>query len=127
VNLFSPLIDRGSTPLHKDSLVSERPDVVVVDGLRETTEVLQAVFEPRGLRICRQSTAAALTRSATNRPQILVLHENPPADPAGPRVLVGRIVPGSTSHETQCTSLPLPFDYGDLIAAIDAAVEAPAR
>jgi hypothetical protein len=105
--------------------VVERPHVVVVDGLRETAEVLQAVFEPRGMRVCRHSSAANLTDSAADGACVLVLHEDLPANPAGPRVLVGRIMPGSSSYAAQCRSLPLPFNYGDLIAAIDAAVEAP--
>jgi hypothetical protein len=108
--------------------VSERPEVVVVDGLRETTEVLRAVLEPRGLKVCRQTSACAAAQTDPHRPQVLVLHEDPPADPTGPRVLVGRIVPGSVSvsRDSDCRSLPLPFHYGDLIAAINAAVEAPA-
>src|SRR5690606_27903451 len=107
----------------KDSLVSERPEVVVVDGLRETTEVLQAVFEPRGMRVCRQSSALTATESASNRPQVLVLHEDPPAGPDGPRVIVGRMTAGAAPSDAGCRSLPLPFQYGELIAAINAAVE----
>jgi hypothetical protein len=105
--------------------VSERPEVVVVDGLRETTEVLRAVFEPRGVRVCRQTSTCAPVQSEPHRPQVLVLHEDPPTDPDGPRVLVGRIVLGSASRDLDCRSLSSPFHYGDLIAAINAAVEAP--
>ena len=106
--------------------MSERPEVVVVDGLRETTEVLQAVFEPQGMTVCRQTSASAPAEADPQRPRVIVLHKDPTSDPAGPRVLVGRILTGSVACDADCRSLPLPFHYGDLIAAINAAVEAPA-
>ena len=45
--------------------------------------------------------------------------------PSGPRVLVGRMAPGSASRQANCRALPQPFDFGELIDAINAAVETP--
>lgn len=105
--------------------MSGRPEVVVVDGLRETTEVLRAILEPRGMQVLRQSSTASRPQSESDRLQVLVLHEHPPAGTSGSRVLVGRISPGQESRQAPCRTLPQPFDYGDLIDAIHAAVEAP--
>lgn len=98
--------------------MSDRPEVVVVDGLRETTEVLQAVLEPRGMRVCRESSGSTPADEA-GRSRILVLHDDLPVRET-PRVIVGRVTPDAPIRPDDCRSLPQPFDYRDLIAAIDA-------
>lgn len=104
--------------------MSHRQEVVVVDGLPETTQVLRAVLEPRGLHVSRRTSRQVPLESSAKSSRVLVLHDA--TDPVidGPCVVVGRIV-NPTDVENDSRSLPLPFHYADLIAAIDAVMEPP--
>lgn len=105
--------------------MSHRPKVVVVDGLRETTEVLRAVLEPQGVDVTRGTSRQTLN-TTTDENRVLVLHEDARTTVDGPRVIVGRISPADGSQETDRRTLSQPFQYADLIAAIDAIVVRPA-
>lgn len=103
--------------------------VLVVDGLTETEQVLKAVLEPRGLEVNRVRAAASRHAAAHEPPHLLVLHEDEVPAPRTwrdvPRVIIGRVEldeprdrRGSTSDDDR-HYLPHPFDYGELVAAIE--------
>lgn len=99
--------------------------VLVVDGLAETEEVLRAVLEPRGLEVRRVRADASSEAARQKPPHLLVLHhvETPPAPKWGdvPRVIIGRTARRRDRTKTPAAAhyLPHPFEYGDLIAAIE--------
>lgn len=115
----------------KDVSVSEGHRVLVVDGLAETEQVLKAVLEPRGVqvnRIRQHQAADSPLRDSAEDPRLLVLHEDSPtAAPTSdarwqkvPRVIIGSAtVPGNSATAGGSHYLPHPFQYGELIQAID--------
>jgi hypothetical protein len=104
--------------------VASGQSVLVVDGLSETTQVLKAVLEPRGLRVDRVRGHQTVSPRASSKPNVVVLHEDetlPPEDrwQGVPRVVIGSTElpptePGNGEHH-----LPKPFQYGELIQAIE--------
>lgn len=111
--------------------MSEGHRVLVVDGLAETEQVLKAVLEPRGVqvnRIRRHQAADSTDRDTDDNPRLLVLHDDSPSvgDASDTRwQQVPRVIIGSTTMpENDAASggshyLPHPFQYGELIQAID--------
>jgi CheY-like chemotaxis protein len=116
--------------------------VLVVDGLPETTAVLKAVLEPRGLHVERLRSADPPRRAERPRtthadrsdeeadPAVVVLHADaecaasrlPATQWAGtPRVIIGTIEANETAARPAPGTclLPHPFDYRDLLGAID--------
>ncbi len=107
--------------------------VVVVDGISETAEVLRAILEPRGLRVERvRAGAATIAGSADGDPSLpphVVVVDGD--DSQGRRLVlecweqVPQVIIGSThlrddaaeTSETQYLSKP--FQYGELIQAIE--------
>ena len=106
--------------------------VLVIDGLSETGEVLKAVLEPRGLvvdRIRRHQRSGPRWPAA---PQVVVIDGDEfPENDAGhsgwadvPRVVIGSadMPDGWQPHATPPADrryLQKPFDYGDLVDAIE--------
>jgi CheY-like chemotaxis protein len=112
----------------KESRVTAKQRVLVVDGLSETEEVLRAVLEPRGLSVDRIRSAATEELAAKRRPSVMVLHlDDDPvraAAPAGwqnvPRIVIGATkvndARGASAGEHY---LEQPFQYGELIRTIE--------
>ena len=104
--------------------------VLVIDGLSETEDVLRAVLEPRGLRVDSirgaRNEQTPTRAGAPSRPDVLVVHEDEyvgesrDGNWAGvPRVIIGTArIPESKSSSGD-RYLQQPFQYGDLIRAID--------
>lgn len=103
--------------------------VLVVDGLAETEEVLKAVLEPQGLSVNRIRRHQAVTGNASNPPHLVILHEDHRAPavesddswPDVPRVIIGSVSarPPSASQASRAEFLAQPFQYGDLIRAVE--------
>jgi DNA-binding response OmpR family regulator len=116
--------------------------VLVVDGLSETEEVLKAVLEPRGLKVDRirtrrltssQYTTSARANTAAPQVQVVVLHEEEVTlegnvaqrDSWGqtPRVIIGSAKVAATGAGEHY--LQKPFQYRELIQAIERLLEEP--
>lgn len=116
--------------------MNRAPRVLLVDGPRETRDVLEAIFEPRGVAVDRvRSDAGDLRRidsapstdvdaNAEDSPRVVVLHEDSPAETAWadvPRIVIGRAHLGAVGSQ----SLPQPFEYGELVRAIESVLDTP--
>ncbi|MDQ3330457.1 MAG: hypothetical protein M3552_07370 [Planctomycetota bacterium] len=97
--------------------------VVIIDGMPETAEVLQAVFEPRGHRVERVRDFA-FGKDRPAKDSVLVLHDDGAADASrrskygqAPRVVIGsmttRDLPPNEKHLS-----PI-FQYAELIRAVE--------
>jgi hypothetical protein len=105
---------------------SSGQQVVVVDGVPETAQVLRAVLEPRGHRVERVrgfDPSASPTAPGT----VLVLHDDGASESARrrkygtvPRVIIGSLKSGSAAdaHGTE-QRLAQPFQYAELIRAVE--------
>ena len=133
-------------PHATNSVGEENPvrEVVVVDGVPETVEVLRAILEPRGIpvrplkqkgRLNNQSTASKPSEPSDD--QVYVLHldadrtttNRPSPDGATPSravIVGGRLeVPESNDCESgRVRHLASPFQYADLLTAIDRLMDA---
>ena len=109
--------------------MSHGASILVVNGLSETTEVLKAVFEPRGHEV-RRVRRTQLAEPAV-RPGVVVWHDDPESDAETipldsslhdvPRVLIGKARLSDSSRGTQ--RFAQPFEYGELLQAVEAALE----
>ncbi len=110
-----------------------RTNVMLVDGLTETEEVLKAVLEPRGMLVTRvRSTHSTNPLVSHEAPSVVVLHESErlqgpssqgltsPA-PWGnvPRVVIGHYHTHTSSTDRGCRYLSQPFQYAELVTAIE--------
>jgi DNA-binding response OmpR family regulator len=110
--------------------------VLVVDEISDTAEVLQAVFEPRGVAVNRVRRLVMPT-TAADRPSVIVLdaesldRAEPAADQtwsAVPQVIIGTIRPVSTSEAAEGTEMPgrrylqKPFQFAELMRAIESLI-----
>lgn len=102
--------------------------VLVVDGYAEIQEVLQAVLEPRGLRVDRLRRGSQPSDSEAGLPPDLVVIDTeaePPANRGGtewngvPRVIIGSARVPVKEPSPDCQYLHKPFQYPELIAAIE--------
>ena len=97
--------------------------VLVIDGLPETEQVLKAILEPRGLEVDRiRSHGPVESRSET--PNVVVIHENGPESsgeswPNVPRVIIGTTTLPADGQGTDEHRLRAPFQYGELVQAIE--------
>jgi CheY-like chemotaxis protein len=115
----------------KDGSVSNGQRVLVVDGLSDVQEVLQAVLEPRGLQVdWVRGQVQTHSSKETGRPDIVVidaeaapLAERQADDWAGvPQVIIGsQRFPGPAGPPLSATRqyLAKPFQYNELIQAIE--------
>lgn len=114
--------------------MSGEQQVVLVDGLAETEEVLKAVFEPQGTRIARIRNRNSSRFIATNsRPNVVVLDEaeNRPARPdfdcfkSIPCVVIRSALQAGDSESSDPGTLYLqkPFQYPELIGAVERLLE----
>jgi hypothetical protein len=117
-------------PPGKDDQVKSGHRVLVVDGLAETEEVLKAVLEPQGLEVNRIRRHFAQGSLDSNPPHLVILHEDRQANPADseeswpevPRVVIGSVRQAQTPRTpngSRAEYLAQPFQYGDLIRAVE--------
>ncbi len=102
--------------------------VVVVDGVPETTQVLRAILEPKGHRVERVRGIDGLaSRSAP--PSVVVLHDDGAPGThrqhkygTVPRVVIGslRSAECAASDGGNERTLSQPFQYAELIRAVEA-------
>lgn len=104
-------------------MVEHSSSILVVDGLSETTDVLKAVFEPRGHTVNR-IRQAQLPTSFLSQPRVVVWHANDSEDSViadrfqgVPRIVIGRTTSATTARGSRRFSQP--FEYGDLLHAIE--------
>lgn len=95
--------------------------VVIIDGVPETAEVLQAVFEPRGHRVERVRSHAADCASRTTN-SVLVLHDDAKGARRSkygstPRVVIGSI--SSEAADPSETHLSPMFQFAELVRAVE--------
>jgi hypothetical protein len=105
--------------------MSSTPTVHVYDDALETSEVLAAVYEPRGFEVRRLTSRGESTDGAEYGSAVVVLssHADPTSHATAPlKVLIGRI-PGEVAHSdarrVAACSLSSLFDYRELVSAID--------
>ena len=105
-------------------MVGNSPSILVVDGLSETTDVLKAVFEPRGHAVNRVRQSQLPSKTSSPEPRVVVWHSNDTDDAQAanrfegiPRVIIGR----ASGSLLPCGSrrLSQPFEYGELLQAIE--------
>ncbi len=103
--------------------MSSGQSVVVVDGMPETAAVLQAVFEPRGLRVDRMRSYS-FDDSHPSKHSVLVVHDDGTGNHekrskygAAPRVVIGSIT--STDSSPDETYLSPLFHFSELIKAVE--------
>ena len=107
--------------------------VLVVDGLSETEQVLRAVLEPRGLTVDRIRSGRGELPAPAEPPSVVVLHleeataELPPvaASDDVPRVIIGT-AEFAAAPSPGDAYLQKPFQYRELIRAIERLMETPA-
>ena len=120
----------GRPRVGKESSVSLKPRVVVVDHSTETADVLQAVFAPRGVQVERRRSPARRP-GAPRDAEVFVLDEecvapppslSPPAPEMRNRVVLGSPASPPAAGPAAATSanyLPKPFQYAELIRAVE--------
>jgi hypothetical protein len=94
---------------------------LVVDGPSETTEVLRAVFEPRGHVVDRVRQSQL---PSGNSPRVVVWHTSESEEVSAadrfvgvPRVVIGRARVNDAASGTHRFSQP--FEYRELLGAIE--------
>jgi len=105
--------------------VSHGQRVLVVDGVSDIRDVLEAVLAPRGLQV-EWMRSSVQSPDTPDRPDIVVIDaEAAPVDPRQttwedvPQVIIGTR-PRAAATSDRCRQyLPKPFQYGDLIDAIE--------
>lgn len=109
--------------------------VLVVDGLRETADVLRAVLEPRGFDVARvRGGAASGSDCDAPMPRVIVMHQEDDQPDCSPAVAwsdVPRVIISSDEHAESPPRLSTgrqrylqkPFQYGELIHAIERLLE----
>lgn len=109
-------------------MVQRGQSILVVDGLSETTEVLKAVFEPRGHAVCRVRQTQ-FDAESTAQPGVVVWHagdveEAAPQSKAWrfesvPHIVIGK---ASISDSPQTKRFSEPFQYRELLQAVESAL-----
>lgn len=100
------------------------PTVLVYDDAIETSEVLEAVYQPRGFDVRRMTSLGARAGSPKcGGVVVLSSHAGESASESPPiRVLIGRVSEGPShcdaSRVAACRLSSL-FDYRELVSAID--------
>jgi hypothetical protein len=106
--------------------------LLVIDESSDTTEVLKAVFEPRGVRVdrFRTRTAPIPANGATALPAVVVIDSDSWRSPESsddcwadaPRVIIGQArkpVPPLPGNTRPTQFLGTPFQYSELIGVIE--------
>lgn len=104
--------------------------ILVIDGLSETTEVLKAVFEPRGHSVNRvRQTQLSEPRAA--QPSVVVWHASDADDRSRqcrfdsvPQIVIGK---ACVTDSPQTRRLSQPFQYRELLQAVESALQTSSR
>jgi len=106
--------------------------VLVVDELTETTDVLRAVLEPRGVRVEGSMRQPAPSQSTVVERISVVVVDEETAESRGvdrshwgdaPRVIIGRLrLPVDFDGNPRERFLQKPFHYADLIREIESLI-----
>ena len=128
--------------------MSNRERVLVVDEISDTAEVLQAVLEPRGVTVNRvRRWGQTDFRTAENRPAVVVFDAESLVDgnlQAGgnwhgvSQIIIGTIRAAESDRATsdskepsasaaECRYLQKPFQYAELVQAVEALIAARAK
>jgi DNA-binding response OmpR family regulator len=123
--------------------VSNRDCVLVVDEIPDTAEVLEAVLASRGLTVNRvRHLDSALPPTLANRPALIVVDVESCASPNArtcddwqnvPQVIIGTMQAPEAADDVPHGGTPerrylqKPFQFADLIQAIDALIAADRR
>ena len=134
LNEISPTRRRFITFYKEDGALVHGRCVLVIDGLRETVDVLKAVLEPRGTAVSRirsdQIREMALKRTPL-QPNVVVFHDDGPSHSSGENEVwenIPHVVIGSKNHEgggeqtvhpEKQQYLKKPFHYSELVQAIE--------
>ncbi len=118
--------------------MSKQECVLVVDEVSDTTEVLQAVLEPRGVAVNRiRNLGESAAGNAARRPSVVVLDAESlagSAPPSGvdwksiPQVIIGTIRVAEIVPADDPTANPLrrylqkPFQFAELVQAIESLI-----
>lgn len=123
----------SSISAKKELGVTDRYQVLVIDGLEDTGEVLKAILEPRGLLVEQVRSDDLLHRTPScQTPHLIVFHaeDSKAMKTLGrwediPQIVIGSI-PGDQSKETAGSKtsgnrcyLSKPFEFRDLLSAIE--------
>ncbi|MEW4526605.1 MAG: hypothetical protein ACF8PG_01030 [Maioricimonas sp. JB045] len=109
--------------------MSEGKSVLVVDGPQETARVIEAILGPRGVdvsRVRRETAKPAADSQTSNRPNLIVCHVDDEDDnnvedlPGVPRVVIGTLQPSNSQNGRFLQS---PFEYGELLRAVEELLE----
>ncbi|QDU39766.1 hypothetical protein Mal4_41130 [Maioricimonas rarisocia] len=109
--------------------MSEGKSVLVVDGPQETARVIEAILGPRGVdvsRVRRQSANPETDSPRSSPPNLIVCHvdDNDEANveelPGVPRVVIGTL---QQSGGPNGRFLQSPFEYGELLRAVEELLE----
>ena len=111
--------------------------VLVVDGLSETTQVLRAVFEPRGHRVDRvrayelsSGKAGSANDGLRSQPPTVVVFHAAAGETArygsGPHVVIGRMTVDEAAASCGERHLPHTFQFAELIRAVQSLLDEPA-
>ena len=110
-------------------MVGNSPSILVVDGLSETTAVLKAVFEPRGHAVNRVRQSQLPSKNSSPGPSVVVWHANEAEDSQAasqfegvPRIVIGRASSAISAGGSRRISQP--FEYGELLQAIESLLSA---
>ena len=120
--------------------MSRRESVLVVDQKNDTTEVLQAVFEPKGIAVSRVRRWMETGDEPRNSlPSVVVwdadsTHADDPLQEHVwtnvPRIVIGGLIRPNDSGESGQTPkthyLGKPFEFGELMRAIETLISTPA-
>ena len=99
--------------------------ILVVDGLSETTEVLKAVFEPRGHSVSRVRQTQ-LDACPDSPPSVVVWHANDADErprqwrfDSVPQIVIGK---ARVADSAQTRQFAQPFQYRELLQAVESAL-----
>jgi predicted SPOUT superfamily RNA methylase MTH1 len=114
------------TPLVRQDVMYSTPTVLVYDDAIETSEVLAAVYQPRGFEVRRLSSQCKSAEHSDYGGAVVVLSSRegePSRQPKSTRkVLIGRVVDQASGCEERGVAacrLSSLFDYRELVSAID--------
>ena len=111
--------------------MSHREQVLVVDEMSDTAEVLRAVLEPRGLSVNRLRRHQVAAPPVEGRPAVVVLDAESLDAPSAekwqniPLVVIGQVrltepgKPSASKGQVERHFLEKPFQFPELVQAIE--------
>jgi DNA-binding response OmpR family regulator len=116
----------------KDGSVAKLECVLVVDEMSDTADVLQAVFEPRGVAVRRVRKIVTGQESGVRRPPSVIVLDAECAQGTGrlwpnvPQVIIGTIRTTESNHDPLADPprrfLQKPFQFAELMKVIESLI-----